>query len=421
MTDFSITDVAARWVLDSRGNPTVEASVTAGECTGSAMVPSGASTGSREAVELRDNDDAFHGRGVTRAIGNVTDIIAPATMGMDVREQEAIDQTMVELDGTDNKASLGANAILAVSLACARAAARCSDLPLYEYLGGHRVMPVPYMNVINGGEHAGNDLAIQEHMVVPTGAKSFAVAVQMCSEVYHTLKALLIRRYGSPGVNVGDEGGFAPPLKSTEEALDLIVKAVEDNGYESEMALALDAAATSFYRRGRYELGRWLTREELLAYYEQLSETYSIMSIEDPFAEGDWEGFIAMTEAMGDRLQIVGDDLFVTNEMLLRQGIKRGACNALLLKPNQIGTLSESLAVAAVCREHGYGVMVSHRSGDTCDAFIADLAVALGTGQIKSGAPCRGERTAKYNRLMAIEEELGDAPMASPNKKACFK
>jgi len=421
MTDFSIADVAARWVLDSRGNPTIEASVTAGGCTGSAMVPSGASTGSREAVELRDNGSAFHGKGVSRAIANIADDIAPAVTGMDVREQEAIDQTMVELDGTDNKASLGANAILAVSLACARAAARCSDLPLYEYLGGHRVMPVPYMNVINGGEHAGNDLAIQEHMVVPAGAKSFAGAVRMCSEVYHTLKALLIRRYGTPGVNVGDEGGFAPPLKSTEEALDLIVKAIEDNGYGGEMMLALDAAATSFYRRGRYELGRWLTREELLAYYEQLSETYPVMSIEDPFAEDDWEGFIAMTEAMGDRLQIVGDDLFVTNEMLLRQGIERRACNALLLKPNQIGTLSESLAVAAVCREHGYGVMVSHRSGDTCDAFIADLAVALGTGMIKSGAPCRGERTAKYNRLMAIEDELGDAPMESPEKKGCFK
>jgi len=414
MTDVAITDITARWVLDSRGNPTIAATVTAGGCVGSAMVPSGASTGTREAVELRDNDSAFHGKGVTRAIANVTDEIAPAIMGMDVRDQQAVDRAMLELDGTGNKASLGANAILAVSLACARTAARCSSLELYAYLGDKRVMPVPYMNVINGGEHAGNDLAIQEHMIAPVGAQSFARAVQMCSEVYHTLKALLTRRYGSPGVNVGDEGGFAPPLSSTEEALDLIVKAIEKNGYGDEMTLALDAAATSFYRRGRYELGRWHTREELLAYYEQLADSYPIISVEDAFAENDWEGFIAITEALGDHLQIVGDDLFVTNEALLSRGIERGACNALLLKPNQIGTLTEAMQVAQRCRDNGYRVMVSHRSGDTCDAFIADLAVALGTGQIKAGAPCRGERTAKYNRLMAIEEELGgDATMAS--------
>ncbi|MBS3773102.1 MAG: phosphopyruvate hydratase, partial [Candidatus Thermoplasmatota archaeon] len=296
MTDVAITDITARWMLDSRGNPTIEATVTAGGCVGSAMVPSGASTGTREAVELRDNDSAFHGKGVTRAIANITDEIAPAIMGMDARDQQAVDRAMLELDGTDNKASLGANAILAVSLACARAAARCSSLELYAYLGDKRVMPVPYMNVINGGEHAGNDLAIQEHMIAPVGAQSFTRAVQMCSEVYHTLKALLTRRYGSPGVNVGDEGGFAPPLSSTEEALDLIVKAIEKNGYGDEMTLALDAAATSFYRRGRYELGRWHTREELLAYYEQLADSYPIISVEDAFAENDWEGFIAITE-----------------------------------------------------------------------------------------------------------------------------
>ncbi len=414
MTDGTISDITARWVLDSRGNPTVEATVTAGECTGSAMVPSGASTGTREAVELRDNGDAFHGKGVSRAIANITDTIAPAITGMDARDQQAVDQTMLELDGTDTKASLGANAILAVSLACARAAAARSQLPLYASLGEKRVMPAPYMNVINGGEHAGNDLAIQEHMITPVGAQSFTEAVQMCSEVYHTLKALLTRRYGSPGVNVGDEGGFAPPLSSTEEALDLIVTAIEKNGYEDEMLLALDAAATSFYHKGRYELGRWLTREELLAYYERLADSYPIISVEDAFAENDWEGFVAMTAALGDRLQIVGDDLFVTNITLLSRGIEQGACNALLLKPNQIGTLTETIRVAQRCHDNGYRVMVSHRSGDTCDAFIADLAVALGTGQIKAGAPCRGERTAKYNRLMAIEEELGaDATMAS--------
>ncbi len=421
MTDFAITDVTARWVLDSRGNPTIEATVTAGGCHGSATVPSGASTGSREAVELRDNGNAFHGNGVTRAVANVTDVIAPAVTGMDVRRQEAIDRAMLELDGTDTKARLGGNAILAVSLACARTAASCSDLPLYTYLGEKRVMPVPFMNVINGGEHAGNDLAVQEHMIAPVGAQCFAEGVQMCSEVYHTLKELLTRRYGTPGVNVGDEGGFAPPLQSTEEALDLIVEAIEKNGYEDEMMLALDAAATSFYRKGRYELGRWLYPEELLAYYEQLSKAYPIISIEDPFAEDDWEGFIAITEMLGGRLQIVGDDLFVTNEALLREGIDRDACNALLLKPNQIGTLTEAMQVAGLCRDSGYGVMVSHRSGDTCDAFIADLAVGLGTGQIKAGAPCRGERTAKYNRLLAIERELPGATMASPEKKKCFK
>jgi enolase len=413
MTDFTITDVAARWVLDSRGNPTIEASITADGCTGTALVPSGASTGSREAIELRDNGSSFHGKGVTQAIDHITDAIAPVIANMDVREQTAIDQAMLELDGTDNKARLGANAILAVSLACARAAAACRKEPLYAYLGEDHVLPLPFMNVINGGEHAGNDLAIQEHMVVPVGASSFTQAVQMCSEVYQTLKTVIARRYGPAGINVGDEGGFAPPLTSTEEALDLILRAIEKNGYEDEMRLALDAAATSFYRKGRYELGRWLYPEELLAYYEQLAENYPIVSIEDAFAEDDWEGFIAMTEALGDRLQIVGDDLFVTNEALLRQGIQRGACNALLLKPNQIGTLTESITVAHLCRDNEYRVMVSHRSGDTCDAFIADLAVALGTGQIKAGAPCRGERTAKYNRLMAIEDELGEARLTT--------
>ena len=413
MTDFTITDVTARWVLDSRGNPTIEATVTAGGCTGNAMVPSGASTGSREAIELRDNGNAFHGKGVTRAIANITDVIAPAIAGMDVREQAAIDQAMLELDGTDNKAQLGANAILAVSLACPRTAAACNDVPLYAYLGEEHILPLPFMNVINGGEHAGNDLAIQEHMVVPAGASSFTEAVQICSEVFQTLKTVIARRYGPEGINVGAEGGFAPPLTNTEEALDLILKAIEKNGYEDEVRLALDAAATSFYRNGRYELGRWLYPEELLAYYEQLTESYPIVSIEDAFAEDDWEGFIAMTEALGDHLQIVGDDLFVTNQALLHQGIQRGACNALLLKPNQIGTLTESITVAQLCRDNDYRVMVSHRSGDTCDAFIADLAVALGTGQIKAGAPCRGERTAKYNRLMAIESELSEAPLAS--------
>lgn len=413
MSEFIITDVTARWVLDSRGNPTVEGRVTAGGCTGSALVPSGASTGSHEAIELRDGGSAFHGKGVTQAIANITGSIAPAVTGMDVREQQAIDKMMLELDGTDNKASLGANAILAVSAACARTAASCCDMPLYAYFGDRRVLPVPFMNVINGGEHAGNDLAIQEHMVVPSGAASLAEAVQICAEVYQTLKTVIANRYGPAGVNVGDEGGFAPPLQSTEEALDLIMEAIDKNGYHGEVELALDAAATDFYHQGLYALERGLSPEELLAYYERLAEAYPIVSIEDPFAEDDWDGFIAMTEALGDHLQVVGDDLFVTNERLLRRGIQRGACTALLLKPNQIGTLTEAMQVAELCRDNGYGIMVSHRSGDTCDPLIADLAVGLGTGQIKAGAPCRGERTAKYNRLMAIEDELPDAAMAS--------
>lgn len=407
MDSCAITGIEARWILDSRGNPTIEATVSTPAASGTAAVPSGASTGTKEAVELRDGGTPFHGKGVTRAIDNIRHIIRPALLGRDVQEQEAIDRTMLEMDGTDTKSSLGANAILAMSLACARAAAACREEPLYAYLGPHRVVPIPFMNVINGGEHAGNDLAIQEHMLAPIGATSFSQAVQMCAEVYHTLKSMIVRRYGKQGVNVGDEGGFAPPMRSTEEALDLILAAIEEHGYQEHLHLALDAAASSFYREGVYHIRGGVDTAALVDYYRELAHTYPLVSIEDPFDEEDWNGFTALTQEMGNRVQIVGDDLFVTNPLLLTKGLTMGACTALLLKPNQIGTLTESREVARLCAEHGYGVMVSHRSGDTCDTFIADLAVGLGTGQIKSGAPCRSERTAKYNRLLEIEALLG--------------
>jgi len=298
------------------------------------------------------------------------------------------------------------NTILAVSLACARAASLCLKKPLYAYLGDKKILPVPFMNVINGGEHAGNELAIQEHMICPIGAKNFRQAVQMCSEVYHSLKEIIKEKYGKNGINVGDEGGFAPPMKDSEEALEMILHAIEENGYGGKVKLALDCAASSFFDGKKYKIKGLLTSQELLDFYEGLVKKYGIVLIEDPFAEDDWDGFVEMTKVLGDKLQIVGDDVFVTNIERVKEGMKRGACNAMLLKPNQIGTLTESIEVAKFCQENGYEVMVSHRSGDTCDSFIADLAVALGAGKIKAGAPCRAERTEKYNRLLRIEEEL---------------
>ena len=408
MEEFDIENVRARWVLDSRGNPTVEAEVFVGDIVGKAIVPSGASKGKREAVELRDGEKAFHGKGVSKAVGNINKIIAPAIKGMDVRMQAAIDKKMIEIDGTENKSNLGANAILAVSLACARAASVAMNKPLYEYLGDGKLLPVPFMNVINGGEHAGNELAIQEHMIAPVGAATFREAVQMCSEVYQTMKELIKNRYGKNGINVGDEGGFAPPLKSSEEAFEIILDAIEENGYGNKIKLAIDSAATSFYENGFYHMQGKLSTDDLLNFYEDIAGKYPIILMEDPFAEDDWDGFVAITERLGNKIQIVGDDIFVTNKKLLEKGIERRAANTLLLKPNQIGTLAESIEVAHHSFKNGYGVMVSHRSGDTCDSFISDLAVALATGKIKSGAPCRAERTEKYNRLMRIEEELGE-------------
>ncbi|KAA0000752.1 MAG: phosphopyruvate hydratase [Thermoplasmata archaeon] len=404
---YKIEFVKARQILDSRGNPTVEAEVATSSKAAKASAPSGASKGMEEAFELRDGSKEFHGKGVRKAVENIETIIAPAIKGMDVREQDAIDAKMIAIDGTKNKSLLGGNACIAVSMAVCKCAAACQDMPVYRYLNKEaRLLPIPFMNVINGGKHAGNDLAIQEHMISPLKAKSFSEAVMMCSEVYHTLKNIILKKYGKNAVNVGDEGGFAPPLAKTEEALELIMKAIEENGYEKEIFLALDSAASSFYQNGIYLMEKEMSMEELLDYYNELVHSFPIISIEDGFSEEDWDGFIEITKKMGGKIQIVGDDIFVTNPKRLRKGIKSKACNALLLKPNQIGTLTEAINVAKICKENDYAIMVSHRSGDTCDSFIADLAVALETGQIKAGAPCRAERTEKYNRLLRIEEQL---------------
>ncbi|HEC82587.1 MAG TPA: phosphopyruvate hydratase [Thermoplasmatales archaeon] len=415
---FKIDYISARQILDSRGNPTIEVEVRAGDSRGIASAPSGASKGKMEALELRDGDKEFHGKGVKKAIKNVEKIIAPAIKGMDVREQEKIDKKMIEIDATKNKSVLGANACIAVSIAVCKCASCCLKKEIYEYLNEEaKLLPVPFMNVINGGVHAGNELAIQEHMIVPVGAKNFANAVQMGSEIYHTLKKKIKDKFGKSAINVGDEGGFAPPLNKTEDALDIILEAIEENGYTKEVKIALDCAASSFYKNDKYLLNDEMTGGELLDYYIELVKAYPIISIEDAFHEEDWEGFIEITEKLGDKIQIVGDDIFVTNAKRLKKGVKSKACNALLLKPNQIGTLTEAIEVAKICYENKYAVMVSHRSGDTCDDFIADLSVALQTGQIKSGAPARGERISKYNRLLKIENELEKPLYAGKNMK----
>ena len=414
MEDFIIADVSARWILDSRGNPTVETEVvTIGGGFGRAAVPAGASRGKHEALELRDGGKKFRGKGVLNAVRNVNEVIAKKIMGMDSRNQRGIDRVMIKLDGTPNKSKLGANAILSVSLAVAKAAANTYGLPLFQYLGGAlaRVLPVPLMNIINGGKHAGNKLKIQEFMIVPVGADSFSEALRVGCEVYQYLKEYLVENYGKSAINVGDEGGFAPPLKISREALEALRKSVERAGYElgRDVLLALDAAASEFYdeEKGVYEIdGKELTRDELLDYYAELVGKYPIVSIEDPFHEEDFEGFrIAVEKLKG--VQIVGDDLFVTNLSRLRKGIEMGAANALLLKVNQIGTLTEAIDAAFESFRNGYNVIVSHRSGETEDTTVAHLAVALNTGQIKTGAPARGERTAKYNELLRIEEYLG--------------
>ncbi len=412
--DFLIVAVRGRWILDSRGNPTVEAEVvTAGGGYGCAAVPAGASKGRHEALELRDGGKEFGGKGVAKAVNNINNVIAREIVGMDSREQGEIDRKMIELDGTPNKSKLGANAILAVSLAVAKAAASTYGMPLFQYLGGAiaRVLPVPLMNVINGGKHAGNELRIQEFMIVPVGADSFAEALRIGCEVYYKLKEHLKVKYGKGAINVGDEGGFAPPMKESREALNALIEAIKAAGYEpgSDVVLALDAAATEFYdsATGTYEVdGKKLSRDELLDYYAALVEEYPIVSIEDPLHEEDFEGFKLAVERLKG-IQIVGDDLFVTNPQRLSKGIEIGAANALLLKVNQIGTLTEALEAAFKAMRNGYNVIVSHRSGETEDATIAHLAVALNAGQIKTGAPARGERTAKYNELLRIEEYLG--------------
>ena len=408
----TITRIWAREVLDSRGNPTVEAEVTlAGGGFGRALVPSGASTGALEAVELRDGGDRFGGAGVQRAVDNVNNTIAPALVGIDATRQEAIDQRMLDLDGTPNKANLGANAILAVSMAAARAAAAGLGMPLYRYLGGTaaRVMPVPCLNVLNGGAHAANSVDIQEFMLVPGGLPSYKEALRAGVETYQALKKVLAGR--GLTTNVGDEGGFAPNLPADRAALELLSEAVEAAGYKlgEDISFALDVAASELYRAGRYELdGRQLTSAEMVDYLDGLANDFPLVSIEDGLAEDDWDGWKLMTDKMGDKVQLVGDDLLVTNVDLVQRAIDQGVANAVLVKVNQIGSLSETLHAINLGVENSYAMMVSHRSGDTEDSFISHLAVATNAGQIKTGAPARGERTAKYNQLLRIEEALGD-------------
>jgi len=411
MNKTSIERIHARQVLDSRGNPTVEAEVlTAGGGFGRAIVPSGASTGAMEAIELRDGGDRWSGKGVTRAVVNIRDVLAPALIGVDATSQEHVDQTMLDLDATPNKANLGANAILAVSMAVSRAAAATLGLPLYRYLGGPaaRTLPVPCLNVLNGGAHAANSVDIQEFMIVPGGLPSFSEALRAGTEVYQALKKVIGGR--GLGTNVGDEGGFAPDLPTNEAALQLLVEAIEVAGYKlgDEIALALDVAATEIHREGGYELdGQDLSSEDMVAYLVDLVERYPLVSVEDGMAEDDWDGWKGLTKRIGRRVQLVGDDLFVTNEEFLRKGIAEGAANAILIKVNQIGSVSETLHTMGTARNASYGMMVSHRSGETEDSYISHLAVATNAGQIKAGAPARGERTAKYNQLLRIEESLG--------------
>jgi enolase len=407
-----IEGVSALEVLDSRGNPTLSVTVETGLGSGTAIVPSGASTGTHEAVELRDGDPGrYGGKGVRSAIANVEGEIAEAVEGMDVLAQGEIDRTLIELDGTSNKGRLGANAILGVSLACAHAAADAEEVPLYRYLGGVQanLLPLPLANVLNGGVHADNDLDLQEFMVCPVGFGSFAEALRATSEVYHSLRRVLLERGLASGV--GDEGGFAPRLGSNEEGLQVLVAAIEAAGYRpgEQVALAIDPAASEFYRDGVYELrgeGRRLDAGQLVDLYERWVASYPIVSIEDGMAEDDWEGWRLLTERLGSRVQLVGDDVFVTNPERLAEGVRRGVASSILVKVNQIGTLTETFATIAVARNAGYSAVISHRSGETEDTTIADLAVATGAGIIKTGAPARSERVAKYNRLLAIEAEL---------------
>jgi len=414
---FEIEFVTGREVLDSRGNPTVEAEVAlSGGALGRAIVPSGASTGTREALELRDGDaDRFLGKGVTRAVEHVNGELAEAVEGLDARDQLGVDQAMLDADGTDNKEALGANAILAVSLATAHAAAEASGLPLYQYLGGCGAceLPVPMMNIVNGGEHADNSVDFQEFMVMPVGFGTFSEALRAGVEVFHTLKKVL----GGRGLStaVGDEGGFAPDLPSNRVALELIVEAIEKAGYEPgrQIALALDVAASELFSDGSYNLegeGRsGLAADDLVATYAELVDEFPIVSIEDGLAEGDWDGWKRLTDALGGRIQLVGDDLLVTNPKIIAEAIDRGICNSVLIKLNQIGTVSETLQAIEMTHRAGYTSVISHRSGETEDTTIADLAVALNTGQIKTGSASRTDRIAKYNRLLRIEEELEDA------------
>lgn len=408
-----IMHVFAREILDSRGNPTVEAEVFLDNgAHGVAGVPSGASTGVHEAHELRDGGDRYQGKGVTKAVANVNEEIVDEVAGMEADDQRLIDEAMIKLDGTENKSRLGANAILGVSIAVAKAAAESAELPLYRYIGGPNahVLPVPMMNILNGGAHADSGVDVQEFMIAPIGAETFSEALRMGAEVYHTLKSVIKEKGLSTGL--GDEGGFAPSVDSTRAALDLIVEAIEKAGFKpgADVALALDVASSEFYKDGTYHFeGGEHSAEEMAKVYEELIANYPIVSIEDPLQEDDWAGYTTLTEKIGDKVQIVGDDFFVTNPERLKKGIEEKAANALLVKINQIGTLTETFDAVDLAHRNGYRTMMSHRSGETEDTTIADLAVALGSGQIKTGAPARSERVAKYNQLLRIEQELGDA------------
>jgi enolase len=407
----SITSIRAREILDSRGNPTVEVDVTLHDGSfARAAVPSGASTGAFEAAELRDGGARYLGKGVAHAVENVTTKIAPAVLGLDALDQRALDQKMIELDATVNKSSLGANAILGVSLAVAKAGAQSKKLPFYTFIGGPsaNLLPVPMMNILNGGAHADTNVDIQEFMIAPIGAPTFKEALRWGAEIYHNLKSVLKKR--GLATSIGDEGGFAPNLESNRAALDLIIEAIEKAGFKvgNEIALAMDVAATEFYKDGSYDFeGSSLTAAEMIAYYKGLVESYPLVSIEDPLSEDDWDGWNAITTELGNKVQLVGDDLFVTNPTRLARGIESNTANALLVKVNQIGTLTETLDAVSMAHKAGYRSMMSHRSGETEDTTIADLSVAALCGQIKTGAPARSERVAKYNQLLRIEEELG--------------
>jgi enolase len=419
----TIKAIKAREILDSRGNPTVEVDLTTDKGLFRAAVPSGASTGIYEALELRDGDaKRYLGKGVLKAVSNVNDVIGPQIVGKNVLDQEAIDEFLLKLDGTENKEKLGANAILGVSLAVAKAAAAEKGVPLYRHLadlaGVKQVrLPVPAFNVINGGCHAGNKLAMQEFMILPVGAPSFKEALRYGAEVYHALKSVIKSKYGQDAVNVGDEGGFAPNIQSSKEGLELLKAAIEKAGYTGKVKIGMDVAASEFCKNGKYDLdfknpnndgSQVLSGEELGNLYKEFIRDYPVISIEDPFDQDDWESYSKLTADIGKDIQIVGDDLLVTNPKRIQTGIDKGACNALLLKINQIGSLTESIRACKLAQSKGWGVMVSHRSGETEDTFIADLVVGLATGEIKTGAPCRSERLAKYNQLLRIEEELGD-------------
>ena len=407
-----IEALGAREILDSRGNPTVEVEVLLEDGTAArAAVPSGASTGAFEAVELRDGGKRYLGKGVEKAIKNVNEVIAPEVVGLDAQDQRLVDQTMIELDGTKNKAKLGANAILGVSLAVAKASAEHADLSLFKYVGGNNahVLPVPMMNILNGGAHADTNVDIQEFMVAPIGADTFKESLRWGAEIYHSLKSVLKKR--GLATSIGDEGGFAPNLDSNRAALDLILEAVEGAGFKpgKEIALAMDVAATEFYENGKYSFeGKQLTAAEMIAYYASLVSSYPLVSIEDPLNEDDWDGWSAITQELGAKVQLVGDDLFVTNPERLAKGIATNTANALLVKVNQIGSLTETLDAVEMAHRAGYRSMMSHRSGETEDVTIADLAVATNCGQIKTGAPARSERVAKYNQLLRIEDELAE-------------